>query len=299
MHFPEDITHIGYADESNWNTGRFRSIALVSMDVENAQSFDRDLGTLCNRFHKHEFKWQRIREQTGKALVDFSFDRIDRMRVDVLVWDMQDARRKDLVGRDDKADFGRMYFHILRAVMAHRWLKGSRWMLCADRQSAVDWPTLEDCLAWKSREKHASFLPTIDACDRLGGLYDIVECREVDSRHHPLVQLADFFAGLVAFSYLRFNEYLQWKEQQSGVDWLFDPADHGITTPTLSASDKQRFPVLLHLKQRAAERRLRLSLESSRGLRTHTPKDNLNCWLYTPQHPDDKAPTRNRTPVAS
>ena len=106
MHFPEDITHIGYADESNWNTGRFRSIALVSTDVENAPLLHEDLETLSRKLHTREFKWQKISERMGKALVDFSFDRLDRMRVDILVWDMQDARRKDLLGRDDKADFG-------------------------------------------------------------------------------------------------------------------------------------------------------------------------------------------------
>lgn len=252
-----------------------------------------DLETLSRKLHTREFKWQKISERMGKALVDFSFDRLDRMRVDILVWDMQDARRKDLLGRDDKADFGRMYFHLLRAVMAHRWPKGSRWILCADRQSAMDWPTLEDCLAWKSRKKHASFLPTIDAYAQLGSLYDIAECREVDSHRYPLVQLSDFFAGLAAFSYLRFERYIQWKNEHSGSGWLFDPADCGVTTQTLSKSDEQRFPILQHLKQRAAERRLGLSLESSRGLRTYNPKNNLNCWLYTPQHPNDKAPMKS------
>jgi len=293
MFFREDITHIGYADESNWNTGKFRSIALISTAIEHAGSFCDEFQALLQVFHKGEFKWKRIKASEGQSLVDFFFDRIDRMRVDVLVWDMKDTRRKDLVGRDDKADFGRMYFHLLKDVMAHRWPKGSRWMLCVDRQSAMDWPTLEDCLAWKSREKDASFLPTIEAYDQLGQLYDIAECREVESHHHPLVQLADFFAGLVAFSYLRFNQYKQWKEQQNGIDWLFDPADCGVTRHTLSTSDMERFPILQHLKQGANERRLGLSLESSQGLHTHNPRNNLNCWLYTPQHPNDKAPIKS------
>ena len=36
-------SHVAFADESNWNRGRFRSIALVSAAVGDGRAFRREL----------------------------------------------------------------------------------------------------------------------------------------------------------------------------------------------------------------------------------------------------------------
>jgi len=36
-------SHVAFADESNWNRGRFRSIALISAAVGDARAFRREL----------------------------------------------------------------------------------------------------------------------------------------------------------------------------------------------------------------------------------------------------------------
>jgi hypothetical protein len=284
-------THVAFADESSWNQGRFRSISLVSAAVEDARRFHQELEALRKNHGVLEYKWHATRFRHGIALVDFFFARREQMRVDVLVWDIEDARHADVPDRDDKANFARMYYHLLHNVLKRRWPKGARWLICPDEQKEVDWLRLEQFLGWKRWvSEEGLFNPGCEAEWR--AFYNIQEIRCVCSRKYLLIQLADLFAGLAAYSYHAFPKYAQWKDSQNPTPPLFDLPDNEVKKLKLSRNDKDRLRILQHVRNEAGKCAFNVSLESSKGLFTWTPAHALNFWLYTPQHAQDKAPIK-------
>jgi hypothetical protein len=288
----EHHTHVAFADESNWNQGRFRSIALVTAPLASARAFHRDLEALRKYLGASEFKWKKARRKYGVALLDFFFKHHARMRVDVLIWDTEDSRRKDVRGRDDREDFACMYFHLLHNVLKFRWPVRSSWLICPDAKKDVDWQTLEQCLEWKSWAREQNLFSQCGEMQELRAFYNISEIRPASSKEYFLIQLADLFAGLAVFSYAGFEKYVQWKTDQEETLKLFEMRDFGMTKAPLSRSDQERLPVLHHVREESGRRRLQVSLVSSRGLLTKNPANPLNFWLYTPQRPQDKAPVK-------
>ena len=287
-------THVAFADESNWNQGRFRSISLVSAAVEDARKYHIELNTLRKSHNKTEYKWKDAKKYHGIELVDFFFARCDRMRVDVLVWDIEDSRHVGLRYRDDKANFARMYYHLLHNVLKRRWPDGAYWNIYPDAQKEVDWEVLEQCLSWKSWAKEENLFTQCGEVSGFREYYNIQQFCCVCSKEYLLVQLADLFAGLAAYSYLAFDKYKQWKCEQNPTPFLFDVSDCGFEPLKLSNSDKERLPILHHVKKEASARKMQVSLGSSNGLRTNKPSSPLNFWLYIPQSDTDKAPVKTQ-----
>jgi hypothetical protein len=287
-----NYTHVAFADESNWNRGRFRSISLVTADVECARKYHQELDALRKGHNKSEFKWSRFQEREGMRLADFFFERCHTMRVDVLTWDIQDSRHRDLRGRDDRANFARMYFHLLHNVLKKRWPDETSWLICPDQQKDVNWSTLEECLDLRSWAFEDNLLARDDAEVSIREFYRIHEIRCSSSQQFLLIQLADMFAGLASFSRECFDKYLLWRRQHSDCFSLFaEPADEAPQA-TFSKSDTARLPVLHHVREESGRRRLQVSLLSSSGLCTKNPKGPLNFWFYTPQRQDDRAPVK-------
>ena len=286
-------THIAFADESNWNRGRYRSISLVSARLDDARRFHHELNSLRKSHGKSEYKWSDTRERHGIALAGYFFSRQDKIRVDVLIWDIEDSRHGGLRNRDDKANFARMYYHLIHNVLKRRWPDNARWLICPDSQKQIDWLTMERCLAWKS------WAVEINLFDQLGNpdfqkYYCIEEIREVCSKTNLLIQLADLFAGLGAYSYLAFNKYQRWKQRQEGPLLAFEASETDVGEAELSSSDHERLPILDYIRNEAAKYGLQLSLDSSGGLSTKNPARTLNFWLYRSQRKDDRAPIRPR-----
>lgn len=286
-------THVAFADESNWNQGRFRAIALVTAEVEHARVFHKDLDSVRQKHGKTEFKWTKVKERYGKDLVDFFFARHDRMRVDVLIWDMRDSRHAGVLGRDDKANFARMYYHLLHTTLKRRWPDGARWLICPDEQEGFDWETTEQCLGWKSWAAESDLLTNCGALPAFREYYNITEIRKVKSTECLLVQLADLFAGLACYSYNQFPKYQQWKS--SGSTSLFDGSDFATAQEKINSRDRERLPIVHLVWQEAGRRKFKVSLDSTNGLYTHDPKHPLNFWLYQPQRAQDKAPTKQKS----
>ncbi|HUV65628.1 MAG TPA: DUF3800 domain-containing protein [Sedimentisphaerales bacterium] len=287
-------THVAFADESNWNKGRYRSIALVSAIVEDARIFHNELDAIREDLGTREFKWVKANQRQGITLADFFFERCDRMRVDVLIWDIEDSRHSTVSGRDDYANFARMYYHLFRNVLKKRWPDGSSWLICPDEQKAVDWLTLERCLYWKRWASDENLLTQCGEIKSFREFYNIQEIRLVSSNRYLLVQLADMFAGLSTYSYPAVEKYFQWKEDHDVNLTLFDSNDLGLERIPLSKSDEKRLPILHHICQESEKRKFQVSVKLSRGLYSANPRDPLNFWLYIPQRIEDKAPVKQR-----
>jgi len=295
------ITHVGFADESHWNTGRYRSLGLVTTAVESLDRLQGELTRLLDESGLAEFKWKKLngaKERFAaikmcKFAVNAACEGL--LRLDLLIWDIQDSRH-NVTGRDDIANLQRMYYHLSRNVLRARWPNNAVWRLHPDEHTALDWETVQDFL------ENRSVSVEVDRSLFTGGWFRIRLRREfgietiqpVSSAEHPLLQLADLFAGLAVFSRDKFNDYEKWLQATSPQASLFDEAD---ASSSLSRSSRERFHVLEKFDHMCKEKKLGVSLEKSRGLKTFRPQNPINFWMYEPQHPEDKAPQKGKKSV--
>jgi len=281
-----------FSDESYRTASKFRSIAAVSLPAARVIGVNQRIRALLRDHSVAEFKWKGLRSnQRGKAaiaLVDLVFDELLGLhtRVDVLVWDTDDPRHR-VVGRDDRKNYERMYFHLHRVLMQRR-EPGAQWHLRVDEGVNVDWETIRACLgsvgAWRRYFDHP--LLRKSSSERF---FNVRSLRQVVSADTPLCQLADFFAGIAAWSRTNAERILRWLRDSTGQGHLFEQEP---PVPQ-SLSDKERLPVLKHLYNRCKRARLGVSLASSGYLLTRDPARPLNFWHYMAQHEQDKAPTRD------
>jgi hypothetical protein len=144
-------SHIAYTDETRYNVGRFRGIALITLKREDKDWLSSDLHRLLKESEVSEFKWEKLasaRERfAALKLLDFVVKNSmnGEMRVDVLTWDIEDSRHK-VKKRDDIANLQRMYYHLFRNVLCERWPDNCSWNLCPDEHTALRWDQIEDFL---------------------------------------------------------------------------------------------------------------------------------------------------------
>lgn len=296
MTTPLRTTHVGFSDESHWNVGRFRSLGLVTASVGCVDSFEGELRRLLSESNVQEFSWQALdsaRERfAAEKMCKFAVDRACRgqLRVDVLVWDIEDSRHK-IPDRDDVANLGRMYYHLFRNVLRARWPDDAVWRLHPDEHTAMDWNTVQDCLEYAATDIEVE-RPLLTQERRRISLrreFGLEEICPVSSAERPLLQLADLFAGMAVFSRERFREYEAWLPSAAGQAQLFDDGNHLVGS---SRRSQERFQSLAFFDKLCKKHKLGVSLKTDRGLRTFNPENPLNFWVYEPQHPLDKAPRR-------
>jgi len=292
------ITHVGFSDESNWNIGRFRSLGLVTCSVSRTNQFETHLRKVLDGLGITEFKWTNLRGSKERSaalrMCDFAVSAACRgeLRIDVLIWDIMDNRHA-IRGRDNIANLQRMYYHLFRNVLRARWPDHAIWRLYPDEHTAMDWGTIEDCLgnvAERPEEGTSLFTPGGFRL-RLHRVFSVEAIQSATSSDKPLLQLADLFAGMAVFSREKFFEYQHWLSANSSQKSLFDDE---IACLKLSRSASERFPVLKAFDESCKARRLGVSLETKGGLWTPDPRNPLNFWMYEPQHPEDRAPTKRR-----
>ncbi|MGE5554274.1 MAG: DUF3800 domain-containing protein [Betaproteobacteria bacterium] len=290
------VTHVGFSDESNWNVGRFRSLGLVTAPVDFIDELEANLRSILQESGLSEFKWKELRGAkerfAAEKMCKFAVDKAcaKQIRVDVLIWDIEDSRHK-IRKRDDIANLQRMHYHLFRNVLRVRWPDGSRWRLHPDEQTAMNWDTVQDCLSSASVEletEHSLFTEG-GFRRRLRQEFALEEVRPVLSHEHPLAQLADLFAGLAVFSRDSFVEYQKWLGQRANQQSLFEGEQNEVSP---SRSSLERFEVLCKFDGLCKTLRLGVSLIEKRGLWTPDPRNPINFWMYEPQHELDKAPQK-------
>jgi len=290
------ITHVGFSDESNWNQGRFRSLGLVTTSHNQLGILNKDLQKILAESNVSEFKWKKLtgakERHATKKLIDFAVSQVcgGNLRIDVLIWDIEDSRHK-VQRRNDIANLQRMYYHLFRNVLRMRWPNNAVWQLNPDEHTAIEWDTIQDCLVNVSErvEVENNLFTGTKFTYRLQKEFGIRTIKPVNSQQEPLLQLADMFAGLAVFSREKFEEYKQWLQNKSAQLQLFDDSQK---QEKISRSSIERFEVLRELNRKCKHHKLGVSLCSSKGLLTHDPAKPLNFWLYEAQDPKDKAPTK-------
>lgn len=290
-----ESTHCGFADESHWNKGRYRTIGLVTMPTSRVAETSQAVQATARGARIREIKWKSVssdrHRRTTEALFDLFVAPDSRrdIRIDVVIWDTHDSRH-DIKGRDDSANLGRMYYQLMRNVIERRWPDASSWSMSVDERTDMDWGMLTDCLAGRSRKAKTAYEPILFSSSRTGsGRW--IHLTEVSSTEYPLVQVADLFAGLAAFSWNRSAEHRSWKqfqrEMSAGQRDMF--AHLGGTSIANNAKPKhQVLERLMSLRPRGVAMRS----EMDEGLRTYGPSNRINFWPYEPQRVADKAPQR-------
>lgn len=242
-----------------------------------------------------EFKWKDLKDarkrSVAQEMCNFAIKKACalQLRIDVLIWDIQDSRH-NVPGRDDIENLQRMYYHLFQNVLRLRWPDNAVWRLYPDEHTAMDWKRVGDFLEKKSTciEVERSLFTEGYFCIRLKKEFNIEEIVSVRSLDHPLLQLADLFAGMAVFSRKKFQEYQAWLKANHPQLCLLGDTPH--VNP--SRRDEERFQVLKAFYEACKTRKLGVSLKSRCGLWTPNPANPLNFWVYNPQHPDDKAPAR-------
>jgi len=292
------ITHVAFSDESHWNEGRYRSISLITMPFRFNIAYKQIVKRFLDEIGISEFKWTNlcgVRERRAALkMCDFIVDNANKglLRLDVLIWDIEDSRHK-VPGRDDIANLQLMYYKLFKHVLSNRWPDGSTWILFPDEHSAMDWNNVKDYLDRVDTK--------IEIFQNLftGGKFELRLVREfkiykinpLSSASNPWLQIADLFAGLAIFSREHYSIYRQWQkeqEKQMGQLFLFDFKQNN----KISRSSRERCYVLDYFCKLCKNKKLGVSLKTTKGLWTPDNKKPINFWLYIPQHPNDKAPRK-------
>jgi hypothetical protein len=286
------VTHVVFADETNYNTGQFRGVAAISLSVVDEPAITSTIRRLLDESNVTELKWSKVNSARDRFAAEKVLDELiglaaqKSLRADVLMWDITDSRHA-VVGRDDIANLGRMYHHLFVDLLRTRWPDEARWMVHPDENSAIDWSAVEDFLRGKAlvgRPVEGELFRKLRTAFRLDGMVP------VDSADHPLVQVADLLAGLAAFSRSDHEGFTAWESERYGQEQLF-PSDMAAQR---SRSDVVRYEVLRRFNTKCKEAKLGVSFASRKCLWTPKPENPINFWWWEPQTPADRAPLRDR-----
>ena len=292
-------THFAFADETNYNKGRYKGIGVISLASENFNALSGNLKQILVESNVSEAKWSNLNSAKARFAAQKMLDRTiesaieGNLRVDVLTWDIEDSRHK-LLGRDDIANLQRMYYHLFKNILVSRYPDECIWRLHPDENLAMKWGRLLFFLKKSGVKKPIALPLSSEAISVIGRNYNIDEIKPLKSCDQPLIQLADLFAGLVAYSRNNYFQYEQWicnGTYQQTLSESFSGCKSSKLIK-LSGSDKERCKLLDYFNKKCKRKKLGVSIKTNRGLKTIDPKNPINFWWYVPQHESDKAPTK-------
>lgn len=284
-----NFTHYAFSDDSSHTAGRYNSLAMVSLKESNKNELTESLSNLfLESGIFDEFKWEKLKNAkyrlAAEKIIHFTFQNESKLRIDIITWDLEDRRHKGVKKRDDSENLVRMYYHLACSTLSKKWpISDSCWKWHPDEQSSVHWDTLRDCLITKKHPCTSDLFNQNPSFERV----DLRSVAPSKSNEHPLIQVADLFAGMSAYSFGHNTKYKEWKSQNSSQLSMF-----GTTVQKFSNSENERFQIIEKFDQMTKERSLQIGLESTNGLNSFNPKCFINFWLYEPQHELDKAPSK-------
>ena len=211
------MNFIAYSDES-YLTGRYKSIATFSFP-EKAHSYIRsELFSILKDSGVTEFKWHKVKNAKYRlcalkliGAVIGSLGRYDA-RIDVLIWDTRDSRHR-VPGRDDTANFERMFFHLHSQALRRR-PRNAKWKIYPDRRLDIDWEAVSLCLQAIGRRIEVVELSLLNSFFA-DSYYQVQEFSQVESHEHPCCQIADLFAELAVFSKTHYLPFKEWTKKNN------------------------------------------------------------------------------------
>jgi hypothetical protein len=246
----------GYSDEAQFNVGRYRGLAMLSLPEEDVASCSRDIQAILRASSIHECKWEKVRSArmlfAAIKLLDWTIRQAERgiLRVDTLTWDTEESSRAGL-GVPHIANLRKMYRVFLETVLPGRWGERAEWHLFPDEQSAMPWQQLVD------------------------GLPQVTAITASRSHEHQLIQLADLLAGLAVYSRDHYDLYEDWLDNSvatthgdSDTGRVLAGAGRDALSRRYSASDRVRCRLLDDFFTSCKLHQLGVGLRARRGLFT-------------------------------
>jgi hypothetical protein len=264
----EGFTHVAYSDEAYYSKGKYRSISLLTLSVETAKQLRIELAGILKKFDVSEFKWNKVRGtkyyQCAKKILDLVilFALKNKIRVDTITYSSTKHVSKDV------NIFQLMYYQLFKNILRKRWQARS-WKLFPDEQSNIKWDEIKEFLDLASLDTNI-VTKEGKTLFQLVKKFNIVKVEEVNSKKEVLSQIPDLFAGLAAFSRLRYLEYLKRHGTLSGK-------------VELTGRERYRFKLLEYFNKCCKNHKLGVSLKSSEGLWTPNPKNPINFWIFKAQ----------------
>lgn len=281
------MEYILFTDESKITASRFRSISAFSLNYSFYEEANEYFNQILSSSNVKEFKWQNLKDAKyyfcAEKIINFIFRNLQKysLRIDTIIWDTYDSRHK-IMGRDDLANYERMFYHLLTNSMKKR-TKSAIWHIRPDQRKGISWNTVHDCLAAKGQQK--------DSCKTIWGdfifdpYFSISTFIESESHKESFIQIADFFAGISIFSKENYDSY---------ETWLIEKELSLFTNENskFSKREEYRFKILELLNSKCKDCKLSVSLKTCRCLKSLIQEKPINFWYYTPQNEFDKAPTK-------
>ena len=279
-----------YSDESGGR--RFKFLSAISGLKSDLDDLSDHLKSILLSNDVKEIKFDGVRTHLPKiktakkffeVAVEFAVN--GKIRVDIIIWDLQDSRHS-VLGRDDKENLERMYYHLLKNITI-------RWKIFScnfypDEHSEYDYQKIIDYL---NRTKYPREEPNILKLFREKRIkFNFKEVVPQQSHNQPLIQLADLFAGFGCFSREKAVEFGKWKKQKENRNLTLFPLEE--TTFEEKKALINRFEILLFIKDLCERNGLKVSLNTNNYLKTYKGDLPINFWHYEPQGDYDKAPTK-------
>jgi len=288
-----------YSDESGIFDHHFQSIAVVSGKDEMLEELRNKLQEELDNRQIREVKFSEIigynspiaqaaRKFIIIAVKGFAINR--KIRIDILTWDTLDSRHA-VLGRDDFANLGRMYYHLL-IHMARQWNQ-IHWNLYPDNNPKVDWTETTKYLNVTSLYRTNLQQPELVEVPEYEKL-QFSRIQQVDSIREPLVQLADLFAGMARYSHEDGQQCVQWLESRVSK-WQLKFKGLCPTNNTRDVRTRKRaclYQLIGKLYRLCKQYKLYVSIHEKGCLWTRICTKPINFWPYEPQGSYDKAPVR-------
>ena len=287
----KSVHHYAFFTDESYLNNRYRCIASFSLPYDKILEVHHQIKDMVKQAALPEFKWSGLNKARARDcaqdMIMFVINNLDTcdLRVDALIWDIQDSRHQ-VKDRDDRANFQYMYYKLLKVAIEKRPVHSTVYIY-PDQKTDVQWKELAGYLESTGRRKNIADYPLFGESNIMRN-YTIRTFRQVQSEECYAVQMADLFAGLPVFSVDAYSRYRLWKEEDSGEYNLFQQEEE----QRYSSREKYRFPVLRMLEEETKRQKLGVSLNTNKRLHTYNPRNRLNFWHYEPQHEKDKAPVK-------
>lgn len=288
-------THLAYSDESHHNSGRYRAIGMISMRAELAGEINGKIQALNQESDVKECKWYKLDSAKYRFAIQkiinlcLEYADINRLRIDVLVWDSEDSRHK-VIGRDENKNLMNMYIQLLKNVIVKRWKGHGVWQLFPDNNRIIDWHHAHNILKNIDAYNDDSEGLINKKWHQFKSLHSITSIEQTDSKLTGLCQAIDIFTGMAVFSSEKRKVYVEWSRQTSDQLPLFS-----IENIKLSNKDIEQSGMLNYFLDQAATKNIKIHFDNNSGLVNKDPNQVINVWLYSPQASYDKAPVRDNS----
>ena len=284
-----------FTDESLGD--RFKSLCSVSLLDANLKEIQDVFRNILSKYKVSEIKFNELR--THKPKIDCAKKFIEeainlasqkQLRIDVLIWDTQDSRH-NIVGRDDKENLERMYYHLLRTVIEAWKIFKFNWY--PDEQSEYDYKKIAEFISsTKYPRKDPPNLLKLFEEERIQFVIKKLEVQK--SHHQPLIQLADLFAGFGCFSREQADKFYEWKCRNEAENNL------RLFTTNIDNLDEEnktiinRFKLITNIAKECKGKGISVSIDSNNYLKSFKKELHINFWHYESQGEYDKAPTKRK-----